>query len=92
MWTEKLRDPRLEEGWGPGGRLRTATYWPKRAAREVQRALESLLAPSNPYLGFPEMHGKGKPDYSDCQNVPWSQKEMLWEKNVKNNGYMHKYN
>ena len=28
MWTEKLRDPRLEEGWGPGGRFRTPTHWP----------------------------------------------------------------
>ena len=92
MWTEKLRDPRLEEGCGPGGRLRTATCWPKRAAREVQRVLEPLLAPSKPYLGFPETHGKGKPDYSDCQNVLWSQKEMLREKNVKKNGYMHRYN
>ena len=69
MWTGKLRDPRLEEGWGPEGKLRTATYWPKRAAREVQRVLEPLLSPSNPYLGFPETHGQGKLDYSDYQNV-----------------------
>lgn len=69
MWTGKLRDPRLEEGWGPGGRLRTATYWPKRAAREVQRVLEPHLAPSNPYLGFPERHGKGKLDYSEAAKM-----------------------
>lgn len=70
VWTEKLREPRLEEVWWPGGRLRTATYWPERAAGTRRES----PSPSSPLLTLTwaplkDMGGGEGGQLRDCQDI-----------------------